>query len=82
MARVPDVLAEDSMVRKRIAQKPAGRCIPIAGLATAEDDDGDTRSLSIALELQVYAIEEGQKSEGERQKSIAINNLHQDEREV
>jgi hypothetical protein len=39
--------------RKYIAQKFAGRCIPIDGLATAEGDDGDTVSMSIALGSQV-----------------------------
>lgn len=35
------------------AQKPAGRCIAIDGLPTAEDDYGDTMSMSIAFELQI-----------------------------
>jgi hypothetical protein len=35
------------------SQKPAGRCIPIDGLPTAEDDYDDILGKSIALELQI-----------------------------
>jgi hypothetical protein len=40
-------------VAKVQSAEPAGRCIPIDGLLTAEDGCGDTLGMSIALELRV-----------------------------
>jgi hypothetical protein len=57
--------------RKYIAQKFAGRCIPIDGLATAEGDDGDTASMTVALHSPVacLGVEEGSKvREAERKR--------------
>jgi hypothetical protein len=57
--------------RKYIAQKFAGRCIPIYGLATAEGDDGDTASMTVALHSPVacLGVEEGSKvREAERKR--------------
>jgi hypothetical protein len=74
--------------RKYIAQKFAAQCIPIDGLATAEGDDGDTASMTVALHSPVAylggrrGIKSSRGREEEMRVDIKKDNLCENEREA
>jgi hypothetical protein len=71
-------------MREYNARRSAGRYIPISGLATAEDDEGDTAYLNIDLGLQVQEVGRRgiQSSREKTEVDIEMNQSCENEHEV